>query len=173
MDMISELVKNICVFMLLTTVVNNLLQDSIYRKYIRLYVGIVVIILVINPVLSIFSMDMDFESNIEKYMADTKLDEIYDGMLAGEEQAYGQIITEYEKVLDNTMNNVVGKYGLYVVESGWNIENNPEKEFGKIYGVNLSLAYIDDVGYVVKDSLYEDIEEEFDTGRESVYIEII
>ena len=173
MEYISELVKNICVFMILTTVVNNLLQDSVYRKYIRLYVGIVIVILIINPVLSLLSMDTDFDADIEKYIADAQIYEAYDDIENADSGIYSDIICEYRNVLDDSMNVIAGKYGLYVVDSEWDIEENPNEEFGKINNINVSFAYTDEVVYVVKDDLYRDIEYEFTTGRENIYIEII
>ena len=64
MDVLLGMVRNVCAFVLLTTVVNNLMQGSVYRKYIRFFVGIVMLILVINPVMSLLSMDVSFKDNI-------------------------------------------------------------------------------------------------------------
>ena len=49
MEAVYGWVKNIIYYMIFLSVVNNLLADSKYGKYIRLFSGMVLILLVVSP----------------------------------------------------------------------------------------------------------------------------
>ena len=49
MDVIYEWVRSLMFFLILTTMVVNLLPDKKYEKYLRLYIGAVFLILVFSP----------------------------------------------------------------------------------------------------------------------------
>ena len=51
MDFIYSFVKNICVFTLVITLILNVFPDSRYKKYIKLFAGILLIALIFNPVI--------------------------------------------------------------------------------------------------------------------------
>jgi len=54
-------VKNIIIFLVLSTIINNLLGKSTYKKYINLITGIILVILVISPLFKVFELDKSLE----------------------------------------------------------------------------------------------------------------
>lgn len=50
-------IKEILVFLILVSVINNILPDSSYKKYIRLFTGLILIIIMISPLLPYLKMD--------------------------------------------------------------------------------------------------------------------
>ncbi len=57
MDFIYSWIKDIVIFMVLISVITNLMGKSSYKKYINLISGIILVILVISPLLKIFQLD--------------------------------------------------------------------------------------------------------------------
>ena len=55
-------VKNIIYFMIFLAVVNNLLADSKYEKYIRFFAGMVLILLVVSPLTGKMRLDEQISS---------------------------------------------------------------------------------------------------------------
>lgn len=196
MEVIFGMVRNVCAFVLLTTVVNNLMQGSVYRKYIRFFVGIVMLILVINPVMSLLSMDINFQDNISKYIEEAGRYEIYEEIKMGEQNAAEDILQEYEKSLDRTLGAVIKAHDLYIVDSRWEIESDySEENFGEITGLEVRVssageldvrdigidgdgnvkisAGTDDKKKELKEKLIEEMAETFNIGRECVQVEIL
>ena len=68
MDNLIMTVKNICAFVLLITVVDNLLSSDVYKKYIRLFTGIVLIIMIIKPLYELPDAGKDIEEKIIQYV---------------------------------------------------------------------------------------------------------
>lgn len=196
MEVIFGMVRNVCAFVLLTTVVNNLMQGSAYRKYIRFFVGIVMLILVINPVMSLLSMDINFQDNISKYIEEAGRYEIYEEIKMGEQNAAEDILQEYEKSLDRTLDALIKAHDLYIVDSRWEIESDySEENFGEITGLEVRVsstgeldvrdigidgdgnvkisAGTDDKKKELKEKLIEEMAETFNIGRECVQVEIL
>ena len=196
MDVLLGMVRNVCAFVLLTTVVNNLMQGSVYRKYIRFFVGIVMLILVINPVMSLLSMDVSFKDNISKYIEDAGRYEIYEEVKMGEVNAANDIMQEYIESLDRSLEALMKEHNLYIVDSRWEIEDDySEDNFGEIDMVEVRVSSssevdigdisIDEDGNVNKscgtggseeklaDKLCEEMAETFNIERECVRVEIL
>lgn len=57
MIVIEVYVKEILVFLILTVIINNILPDNNYKKYIRLFTGLILIIIMISPILPYLKMD--------------------------------------------------------------------------------------------------------------------
>lgn len=77
-------IKEILVFLILTAVINNVLPDNSYKKYIRLFSGLILIIILISPILPYLKMDsktfsnymIKMESNIEIESIEGKIEEL-------------------------------------------------------------------------------------------------
>ncbi|BCK00529.1 stage III sporulation protein AF [Anaerocolumna chitinilytica] len=74
MQYIYSWVKNIVIFMVLISVITNLLGKSSYKKYINLISGIILVILVISPLLKIFQLNntLDYYFTTNSLVAETK-----------------------------------------------------------------------------------------------------
>ncbi|MBE5927567.1 MAG: hypothetical protein E7270_11485 [Lachnospiraceae bacterium] len=77
-------IKEILVFLILTAVINNLLPNNSYKKYVRLFTGLILIIILISPILPYLKMDsaklgnytLDIENNNELESIERKLEEL-------------------------------------------------------------------------------------------------
>ena len=77
-------IKEILFFLILTAVINNLLPNNSYKKYVRLFTGLILIIILISPILPYLKMDsaklgdytLDIENNNELESIERKLEEL-------------------------------------------------------------------------------------------------
>ena len=67
MQFVFNYVKNICVFVLIITIILNIFPERQYIKYIKLFAGILLIALVFNPVIRIDKSRINIPKIIEKY----------------------------------------------------------------------------------------------------------
>lgn len=61
MEILKEIVRNIVVIILLTTFLNLLLPSSSMQRFVKVVMGLFIMVSLLNPILSIFSNKEDFE----------------------------------------------------------------------------------------------------------------
>lgn len=60
MKIIKEAVQNLVVYMLMVTVILNLVKASSYKKYIELFTGLVLLLILFTPLAKLFSAEETF-----------------------------------------------------------------------------------------------------------------
>lgn len=65
MQIIKEGVQNLVVYMILITVILNLVKSSSYKKYIELFTGLVLILILFTPAARLFLEEGTFEAYLE------------------------------------------------------------------------------------------------------------
>lgn len=67
MEFLYSFVKNVCVFTLVVTLILNIFPDSKYKKYIKLFAGVLLIALVFNPIVQWKNSKVDINKIIFEY----------------------------------------------------------------------------------------------------------
>ena len=67
MDFIYSYIQNICVFTLVTTLILNIFPDKRYKKYIKLFVGLLLLALIFNPIIKFKNAAFNINEIISMY----------------------------------------------------------------------------------------------------------
>lgn len=142
MNEIYSWVKNIILFMVLTSIISNLLGKSSYKKYINLVTGIILVILVISPLLKLFQLDktLDYYFTTNTLLADAQdLDSQLKDMENGQRNAIfheykEQIKIQVAKILDDD------KLQIYHMELTID-EDNSSSNYGNITSLTVIGGY--------------------------------
>lgn len=67
MEFIYGYIKNICVFTLVITLILNIFPDRQYKKYIKLFAGLLLLALIFNPIIKIKKIKVDINNIISQY----------------------------------------------------------------------------------------------------------
>ena len=137
MDEIISYAKTVLFFLLFVNLVMQLLKGSAYERFVHPVCGMILVIMIIRPVLSLFGGE-------EKvlYAAEQKLSLL----LAQGEQGYLQeegtgyefaVLEAYEKELISQLSGIVSEEGLAVVTADFSLSAE-EKDFGTIRGLRLT-----------------------------------
>ncbi len=138
MEYIYETVRSICAFIILTTVINNLLHGSSYRKYIRFFEGMILIVIVIKPLANIDNLAL-YELRLESYELKNELN-LY------ESEAAKKIQKEYVKTLDNQLSSIVAENELRLVESTWDVNmDSTSDDYGSIESVYVKASMTSEI----------------------------
>lgn len=65
-DAIYEWLQNLAVYLILVSAVWQVLPKEEYQKYVRFFAGLVLMILLLQPVLKLTDMELDFEGWMEE-----------------------------------------------------------------------------------------------------------
>lgn len=136
-------VKNIIIFLILTTVITNLLGKSSYKKYIDLICGIILLILVITPILKLFKLSrtIDYYFSANYLLTETK--EISNQFVTMEEGQIDIIMKEYKDKLIDQIESVLAKENLHIHTIQVFIdEDDNSPSFGQITGMDIRAGYL-------------------------------
>ena len=129
MSGINTIIKNVCAFILLTTVINNLLYGSAYRKYIRFFSGLVVVILLCHPVLELFMSDMTLSDYINEYIALSDGNLLFgDATTGGSSRLAAEDNLMYETVLRESVRQMIEEKGFWAERIDVVFESESRKE---------------------------------------------
>ena len=77
MEFLYQYIKNICIFSLVISLVLNIFPESSSKKYIKLFAGIVLLALIVNPIINIKNNSGDIEQIIKNYTYGSLKEENY------------------------------------------------------------------------------------------------
>ena len=136
-------VKNIIIFLILTTIISNLLGKSTYKKYIELITGIILLILVITPFFKLFNLtdSLDYYFNANYLLSEAK--DISHEIINAEVGQVETIIKQYQDSIDEQVETVLMKEKLYINEIEITIdEDSSSNTFGQIKGLDIIAGYV-------------------------------
>lgn len=128
MDILNDTMKNISVFIILTTLINNLLTESTYKKYIRFFTGMVLIAIIINPIIRLVSSGESIFDEIRVNDLIIKSDELKDDLMLYEEDAGGVIEEQYNEITGDIIADIADKEGLVMSECKVSIDTDTESD---------------------------------------------
>lgn len=67
MEFIYGYMKSICVFVLVITLILNIFPDRQYKKYIKLFAGLLLLALIFEPIVKMKNIKPDIDKIISKY----------------------------------------------------------------------------------------------------------
>ena len=117
MGMLLEYIKNIGYFLILMSLVSNVMPDNSYKKYCRMFCGLILVVLVINP----FYEFLNFEGDIKDIFAMTNYKsqamELENQIKMSESGTREIAIKEYERLIVNELQGRAIEEGLYIMEA--------------------------------------------------------
>ena len=117
MGMLLEYIKNIGYFLIIMSLVSNVMPDNSYKKYCRMFCGLILVVLVINP----FYEFLNFEGDIKDIFAMTNYKsqamELKNQIKMSESGTREMAIKEYERLIVNELQGRAIEEGLYIMEA--------------------------------------------------------
>jgi len=139
-DRIYEWVRSIVIYMILNTVIMNLIGKSSYKKYISVISGMILVLIIITPILEI----MKIEDTIDLYIASSdssmEVASFKDSLRKMEEDKIDEIFAQYKENIWNDVETILQDEELKLADLSMEInqdENSPT--FGYINKMNIKM----------------------------------
>lgn len=97
MEFIYSYIKNICVFTLVITLILNIFPDKRYKKYIKLFAGLLLLALIFNPITKLKKTNFDLNKIITDYAHGSYDVDFEDSVEELEKKMYERISDEYKE----------------------------------------------------------------------------
>lgn len=143
LDMIYDWIKNIIIFMVLTTIIANLLGKSSYKKYIDLITGVILLILVISPLFKLLNLDdsLDYFFSANYLLAETK--EIGIRFNDMEDKQTESILQEYKEKIKTQIGTILESEDLYIISTIITIDEKSDSlTYGQIEKLDIIASYV-------------------------------
>ena len=151
-------VKNIAIFYIIAALIIQVIPGKKYIQYIKAFLGILTIILLIRPIGDLFSLEDKLVENLQSKLNIQMEDELKrDLELVGQYQQ-DAIVGEYLTEMENQIKEYVEGQG--VIYNGCDVNLNLDENleaFGTVEGISLDIAIepIEGENYVDKKGFYE------------------
>lgn len=141
MTEIYSWVRNITFYMIFLSVAENLLADSRYEKYLRFFGGIVLILLVVQPVTGILGLDQKAAGLFQQLSVQMETGDLQDRLREMEEQRQDQVVLAYQNAIGQDISRMAEERGFSCLVVRTEIEEDPESpDYGRLRSVYMELG---------------------------------
>lgn len=150
MKAIYQWAEGIILFMILSSILLNLGVGGKYRKYLKMFTGMLLVIIVITPVLKLFKLKDGYDFRFDTMSAYVEMGDM-GGMFAEAENAREQeVMTQYKQGLLEQAEEAIANYGYETMSISFEVgEEESSAEYLRVLSIE---------GVILK----EDKEEEVD-----------
>lgn len=140
MEGIFQWVKGLVYYLIMISLITNLVPNGKYDRYIRLFSGAVFILLVIRPLSGGLNLEGKLAYAYERIRFQQDTGELEKKIWGMEEERTKEILSRYEEAAAREVRNMAAAEGLRCQEVEAVIEGDPEKEnFGQLTGLTVVL----------------------------------
>lgn len=139
MDVLYTAVKNIIIYLILITVVMNLMGDSSFKKYVGIFTGMVLIIIVVLPIMNIFHISdkLTYYLDVNNFKVNTN--DISSQLSEAGESQNERILTKYKDSLKEEITTRLSIHGVTPIEIKIVIdEDSNSSECGMVRSIDIA-----------------------------------
>lgn len=141
MDYILSWIKNIVYFFIFTTIIYNVLPNGSYKKYIKLFVGIVMIIFIMYPLGKMANLDEKFTNFYSGQLRSQNLDEIKAQVGIVEDARNAEIINSYTEGMKNEIKKCVEDQNITYIDSEISLNlDTSDEQYGSIERIDIKAS---------------------------------
>ncbi|WP_455714091.1 stage III sporulation protein AF [Anaerosporobacter sp.] len=142
MEQIYSLVRNIVVYIILVTIIMNLVGKSSYRRYISIFTGMVLILIVTKPILSLFNLSDTFNYYFKNNLFMVESKDYNDELMAADEAGKQAILSEYQNIVKDQIETVLTRYKLYPSTVNASLDSDESSdEYGLVTEITIVAAF--------------------------------
>ena len=141
MEFIINWAKNIVYLMILVRIITSIVPNSSMEKYIKVIAGVIIIIVLINPFLSIDDKENELVNYINSYSLKLNKDEFINNTNSYDNVNEELALKLYKSDIESKIRTLVEQENLYLQDIELKIEEDKSNEnYGKILEMNLDIS---------------------------------
>lgn len=141
MEVFIYWIKNIAFYMILITAVINALPDNHFKKYIKFFTGMLLIILLISPISQLLTIESNLDFSFIQKSYEIELEEIQNEIGNLEYIQSNQLFSGYSSTILDQIEDIVTKEGLYLIDGEVKlVEDKESNSYGTIEKIDLYVS---------------------------------
>ncbi len=138
MDEVYTWIRNIVIYMILNTIIMNLLGDKSYKKYISIVSGMILVLIVISPILKLTNIEDNLDYFLQSNEYSLEASEFKNDLNRMDEAQSEAIFAEYENKLREQVKEQLKEESLTVTDFDVTIDKNTKSTtFGELLQIDI------------------------------------
>lgn len=142
MNIIYDWIRNIVIYMILNTIIMNLLGDKSYKKYVSIVSGMILVLIIISPLMNY----MDLEDTLDYYLQandfTVETSQFKEDLNRMEEAQQDAIFTEYRAKIKEQVVSILQEEKLTLTSLEVTIDKDPNSlRFGEILQMDITAGW--------------------------------
>ncbi len=164
MEIIYQWMRNILIFIITVTVLFQLIEKTSYRKYAGFVTGMILILLIVKPLLSVSGKDQGFWYLLESYDYLFEVEDNSEALIGAQDTRNSIILEEYKEALKKQTERLLNQKGLTILSMDAEFEDSLSKaNYGALKSLQVIAAYQKD---------FEKTKEEKKVAIDKIVVEI-
>lgn len=152
MGFIQSWIRNISLFLIFSSLIDFIIPQNQYKKYIRLTMGFIFMIVMIKPILSLSNQNIVFDIYQNQHQYEQH--EIEQQLKRIDDENQKIILTEYKSKIYDQVQRLLEQENVKIAEFSVEIvEDQNSQEFGQIKKMELMIAALKESSEIEGDSL--------------------
>ena len=140
MEGIYQWVCSIVTYFILVTMAVSLLPSGKYEKYLRLFAGCVLILLVLQPLTGSLGLEERINALFSSFSTQNELEELRGKLGEAEKQRLKQVLDAYEAAAEEEILRLAGEAGFKACEASVALQRDEDSpQFGQVTAIRLEL----------------------------------
>lgn len=143
-------VRNIVIYLILNTIIMNLLGNSSYKKYVSIVSGMILLLIVVSPFLRLIDMDeiLDYYLNTNIYQSDVS--DFQNELRLMEDKQKDAVLAGFTDRVKEQVIDILQEDKLYLYDFDVLINQDVKSgSFGQIISLTIEAGYLEDIGIPV------------------------
>ena len=142
MEIIYQWMRNILIFIIAVTVLFQLIEKTSYRKYAGFVTGMILILLIVKPLLSVSGKDQGFWYLLESYDYLFEVEDNSEALIGAQDTRNSIILEEYKEVLKKQTERLLNQKGLTILSMDAEFEDSLSKaNYGALKSLHVIAGY--------------------------------
>ncbi len=134
-------IRNIVIYMLMNTVILNLLGNKSYKKYVSIVSGMILVIIVVSPLIKLLKLEdkLDYYLEFNDYSIETS--DFKNELKVMEAKQTDEIFSEYEKQIKEQVEQLLLEDQVKLKNCKITLDRNAKSStYGKMIGISITAA---------------------------------
>lgn len=141
MSVLKEVVRNILMYYIVLTVIMSLIGDSAYKKYIDVFTGLVLILIILNPIIRFFKADSVLDYQIQKNQLFAVTSQESQDLMVAEVKQQDMLVKQYKDIIAGEVSTQLENNELYPVAVDISIDEDMNSEnFGSVEAIHVKYS---------------------------------
>ena len=138
MEILKDLVRNILTYYIILSVLMVMIGKSSYKKYIEMFSGLVMIIIILNPLIKLFGVQDALDMNLQKNQLYEVTQAESDDIMVAELKQQDAVLKQYKDTIANQIDTVMKNYDFSATDVEVIIDDDTDSEtFGQVKTISV------------------------------------
>lgn len=138
MEILKDLVRNILTYYIILSVLMAMIGKSSYKKYIEMFSGLVMIIIILNPLIKLFGVQDALDMNLQKNQLYEVTQAESDDIMVAELKQQDAVLKQYKDTIANQIDTVMKNYDFSATDVEVIIDDDTDSEtFGQVKTISV------------------------------------